>query len=199
MTRGGGEKKGRKSGTKGENSKKSKTVSDSSKVTYRYFQTSKLLTLTRWTSGTSAWGPGTWQRTSVGRSGPWRCSTGARSPPQDTRIGNLRLKAPDTFLHCDTRLAHTCPAAGQTHIGHLGRLKQKELIIDNLFWISGGLATTLKKHLISAVVTELNGKSIKTNTRCPAQQSVTLNPSQDPAVYTRWMQMTAEKKILSWY
>lgn len=50
MTRGGGEKKGRKNGTKGENSKKSKTESDICKVTYRNFvlQTTHVNEMDKW-------------------------------------------------------------------------------------------------------------------------------------------------------
>lgn len=44
----------------------------------------------------------------------------AHSPPQDTRSENLHPRAPDTSLHYDTHLGHTCPADGQTRIGHLG-------------------------------------------------------------------------------
>ncbi|TNN64679.1 hypothetical protein EYF80_025086 [Liparis tanakae] len=48
----------------------------------------------------------------------------ARSLLQGTRSGIRPRTAPDTSLHFDTNPAHTCPAAGQTHSGHLGINKE---------------------------------------------------------------------------
>lgn len=89
-----------------------------------------LLTLRRWRGETSVSGRGTWRRTWEGRIERWRCSTGARSLLQDTRSGNPHLTAPDRCPRSGTRLAHICPAAGQTHSGHLW-IKTGDLVTDH--------------------------------------------------------------------
>lgn len=98
--------------------------------------TLNLLTLTRWKGEISVWGPETWQRTSVGRTGQWLCSMDAHSLLQDTHSGNPHLKAPDTSLHYDTHLAHTCPAVDQTHIDHLGVKNEKNSLLQPLLNLS---------------------------------------------------------------
>lgn len=77
------------------------------------------LTLMTWSGGISVSAHGTWRKTWAGRSGPWLCSTDARNPLLGTRIGIPLRTAPDTSLHCGTRLEHTCPADDQTRSGHL--------------------------------------------------------------------------------
>lgn len=83
-----------------------------------------VLTIRRWTGGTSAGGRGTWRRTLGGRSEPWPCSTDARSPPRGTRSGSLRPRARGTSLRCGKRPGRTGPAAGRTRTGHLGRKRE---------------------------------------------------------------------------
>lgn len=69
----------------------------------------------------------------------------AHSLLQDTRSGNPRLKAPDMSLHCDTHLAHNCPAVGQTHTGHLGVKNKKNSLLQPLLIISRNCSNTLTK------------------------------------------------------